>query len=238
MHVKHVLDQALNEGDFKEINGKRKFRTSNVMKSFELIDTSVEKLRKKYSNLKSEWRRRSELAKTMGGIDLDKEPRWFSILNAVFGSIGLSETINLSHQPVNIVYSAELQNGKYFSKVPMISTEHQRNDQSIVSEQRNTNESTPNAHCEDEIIVEFEEVNEKIENINVDAIEKSKPASKTFVKIGQSSHRKRKSLSSPMQALCEIAKGMEELAASQLRINKLVVENELKRDEMFYKFLH
>ena len=51
---------------FKNLNEKNNFTPSkdNSVSKYEALDTSVSKLRKKYNNLKTEWRKISDRAKS------------------------------------------------------------------------------------------------------------------------------------------------------------------------------
>ena len=51
-----VFDAALNEADFKNNAMVKYFPEGERVTNFEPLDTSAEKLRKKYNNLKAEWR--------------------------------------------------------------------------------------------------------------------------------------------------------------------------------------
>ena len=51
---------------------------------YEQLDTSIPKLRKKYTNLKTEWRKLTERAKTGSGLAPEKEPKWYQHLKVIF----------------------------------------------------------------------------------------------------------------------------------------------------------
>ena len=78
--------------DLKAANAQH-FRNGKVSK----LDIGIDKLRVKYKWLKTEWAQKTRRAKNGSGLDPDKEPRWYQILNPVF-----SET----HQPLNLVSRA------------------------------------------------------------------------------------------------------------------------------------
>ena len=69
-HIKKILDGALKDKDYKNENEKQNFKSKDgrVLK-YEPLDTSVLKLRKKYANLKTEWRKISDRAKTGSGFE-------------------------------------------------------------------------------------------------------------------------------------------------------------------------
>ena len=61
------------------------------------LDISIEKLRQKYKWFKTECTNKTHHAKNGSGLDPEKEPHWYQILNPV-----LAET----HKPLNLVSSA------------------------------------------------------------------------------------------------------------------------------------
>ena len=60
-------------------------------------------------------------------------------------------------------------------------------------------------------------------------------SSKVKMKLVVASHKKRKVVRSQNQALSHMAKGMEDLASSQIKRAKLMIEADRKRDELFLK---
>ena len=48
------------------------------------LDVSIEKLRQKYKWCKTEWANKTNCAKNGPGLDPEKEPHWYQILNPVF----------------------------------------------------------------------------------------------------------------------------------------------------------
>ena len=51
--------------------------TDGSIFKYEQLDTSISKLRKKYTNLKTEWRKQTERAKTGSGLAPEKEWKWY-----------------------------------------------------------------------------------------------------------------------------------------------------------------
>ena len=47
------------------------------------LDTSVQKLRTKYNNLKRVWKLTVDRAKEGSGLDVEREPKWFQVLHPV-----------------------------------------------------------------------------------------------------------------------------------------------------------
>ena len=55
-----------------------------VVSKYTPLDTSLEKLRIKYTTLKAEWRKISDKCKNGSGLALEKETNWYKILNPNF----------------------------------------------------------------------------------------------------------------------------------------------------------
>ena len=82
---KKILDRERGKKDFKSKNEEGNFCNKNGdFQSYSALDTSVNKLRRKYTSLKAEWRRMSDKAKRGCGLAPGKEPKWYKILNPVF----------------------------------------------------------------------------------------------------------------------------------------------------------
>ena len=82
---KKILDRERGKKDFKGKNEEGNFCNKNGdFQSYSALDTSVNKLRRKYTSLKAEWRRISDKAKSRCGLAPGKEPKWYKILNPVF----------------------------------------------------------------------------------------------------------------------------------------------------------
>ena len=65
---------------------KRKIfaNTKGVVSEYTPLDTSLEKLRRKYTTLKAEWRKISDRCKNGSGLAPEKEPSWYKILKPIF----------------------------------------------------------------------------------------------------------------------------------------------------------
>ena len=81
---------------------------------YEPLDTSVLKLRKKYVNLKTEWRKISDRAKTGSGLAPEKEPKWYNHINEIFSETNAdldlaaeSGDLSFTRQFSNLNYSDE-----------------------------------------------------------------------------------------------------------------------------------
>ena len=82
--IKKLFDKEIRKPEFKQVNEETFKRKDGSIPNYPQLDTSVEKLRKRYANLKTEWRRISERAKTGSGLSPEKEPKWFFIINEIF----------------------------------------------------------------------------------------------------------------------------------------------------------
>ena len=71
--------------DFKDENEEKNFCNKNRdLQSYSPLDTTVTKLRRKYTSLKAEWQKILDRAKRGSGLALGKESKWYKILNPVF----------------------------------------------------------------------------------------------------------------------------------------------------------
>ena len=78
-----------NEGNFKVKDG--------TVSKYQQLDTSIPKLRRKYVNLKVEWRRLTERCKNGSGLSPEKELKWFGVLNEVFSETNSEITLAASY---------------------------------------------------------------------------------------------------------------------------------------------
>ena len=74
-YIKKLFDKSLNEKEFK---------TVNESKNFSLKDGTITKLRKKYTNLKVEWRKISDPAKLGSGLAPVLSPNWYKHVNGIY----------------------------------------------------------------------------------------------------------------------------------------------------------
>ena len=72
---------------------------------YEQLDTSIPKLRKKYTNLKTEWRKLTERAKTGSGLAPEKEPKWYQHLNVIFAET--NEELQLAADSGDLSFTQE-----------------------------------------------------------------------------------------------------------------------------------
>ena len=82
--LKKIFDREQGKKEFKDKNEGRNFCKKNRdLRSCSPLNTSVNKLRRKYTSLKPEWRKILDRAKRRSGLALEKEPKWYKILNPV-----------------------------------------------------------------------------------------------------------------------------------------------------------
>ena len=83
--IKIAFDRALRDPDFKKKNEELHFKQKDgKISEYSILDTSEDKLRKKYANLKASWNKISDRAKNRSGLSPIKEPRWFHISSRSF----------------------------------------------------------------------------------------------------------------------------------------------------------
>ena len=79
-NTQKIFDQKLKENDFMEVNEAENVTIAKgVVSEYTPLDTSLEKLRRKYTTLKAEWRKISDRCKNGSGLAAEKEPSWYKI---------------------------------------------------------------------------------------------------------------------------------------------------------------
>ena len=79
--------------------GKRRFSD---------VDSSMEKLRRKYTNLKQKWREISDRIKHGSGLNPNKEPGWYKYLNPIFSKT--NEDIELTSEKADLSFKGDYTN--------------------------------------------------------------------------------------------------------------------------------
>ena len=79
-NTQKIFDQKLKENDFMEVNEAENVTIAKgVVSEYTPLDTSLEKLRRKYTTLKAEWRKISDRCKNGSGLAAEKEPSSYKI---------------------------------------------------------------------------------------------------------------------------------------------------------------
>ena len=126
-HIKSKFDAARKEEDFHERNVMENFTSRR--KKFTNIDTSIVKLRKRYSNMKQKWRALSERAKHGSGLTAEDEPAWYKVINPLF-----SET----NEDIELTDNADLSfkgDYSYLKEDSDSTTEEEDSDDSYISDE-------------------------------------------------------------------------------------------------------
>ena len=93
--VKKPFDETLQDSRFIESNERNNFMSKdNTIKSYNNIETSIDKLRIKFQSFKQEWSKIQSRIKNGSGIAPEKEPHWWKYLNCDFSKT--NEVINLT----------------------------------------------------------------------------------------------------------------------------------------------
>ena len=83
--IQKIFHQKLRENHFIEVNEAENFTNAKgVASEYTPLDTSLEKLRRKYTTLKAEWCKISGRCKNGSGLAPEKEPSWHKTLNPIF----------------------------------------------------------------------------------------------------------------------------------------------------------
>ena len=107
-HIKRILDSELKKKEFKNMNEFKNFRDkTDAVITYERLDTSLAKLRKKYTNLKGEWRKITDRAKSGSGLAPSVEPKWYAYLNEVFAET--NEELLLAGESADLSFVREFE---------------------------------------------------------------------------------------------------------------------------------
>ena len=74
----------MKELSFADKNARNFALKDGIVRNYELLDTSIEKLRKKYTNMITEWRKSTDRIKCGSGLSPINEPKWYKIWNEIF----------------------------------------------------------------------------------------------------------------------------------------------------------
>ena len=173
------------------------------------LDTSIERLRNKYKAFKQEWSKTITCIKSGSGLSPEKETVWFSHLDPVFCEI--NEEMKLTSSATETSFLNE-QDREY---------EKER----IAEEDRfsGADDIDENNDLESEI-----EASNKLNIGNATSGNKRK--------VVVTYHRKVKQVRFNKQALIEVANGLKALAETSQKSNKMMIEEERKREERCFSF--
>ena len=108
LHIKRILDCEIKKKEFKTLNEMKNLRDGkNTVIAYDRLDTSLAKLRKKYTNLKSEWRKITDRAKSGSGLAPLIEPKWYAYLNEVFAET--NEELLLAGESADLSFVREFE---------------------------------------------------------------------------------------------------------------------------------
>ena len=104
--IQKLFDQRRRENYFIEVNEAENFTNAKgVVSEYTPSDTSLEKLRRKYTTLKAEWRKISDRCKNGSGLALEKEPSWYKILNPIFSE--KNESLHLAEGSEDLPFNLQ-----------------------------------------------------------------------------------------------------------------------------------
>ena len=215
LHIKKYLDKSFKSEEFIARNESNNFKAKDGhVIDYEPVDTSVIKLRKKYTNLKTEWRKLNEKIKAGCHILPSRLPKWFHHLNEIF--VKIKEELGITSD----------------------SGQNKQNEETDDEEEVDHQEASDNDYPEVEIHSSMKEAvipnTEDIFQSNTvrnGFSEKSEKISK-LKNIVTALHHKRKA---DDHALSRLAESLENIVSSQVKKHRMNVEAELKREEMYLK---
>ena len=113
-----IFNQNPEENHLIEFNEVENFTNAKgVASEYTPLDTSLEKVRRKHTTLKAEWRKISDRCKSGSDLAPEKEPNWYKILNPIFSekneSLHLAEgsedlSFNLQNDSIDSDFESQL----------------------------------------------------------------------------------------------------------------------------------
>ena len=131
--IQKIFDQKRRENHFIEVNEAENFTNAKgVVSEYTPLDTSLEKLRRKYTTLKAEWRKISDRCKNGSGLALEKEPSWYKILNPIFSE--KNESLHLAEGSEDLSFN--LQNDGIESQLADDENHFKKSDEESLNEEK------------------------------------------------------------------------------------------------------
>ena len=131
--IQKLFDQRRRENYFIEVNEAENFTNAKgVVSEYTPSDTSLEKLRRKYTTLKAEWRKISDRCKNGSGLALEKEPSWYKILNPIFSE--KNESLHLAEGSEDLSFN--LQNDGIESQLADDENRFKKSDEESLNEEK------------------------------------------------------------------------------------------------------
>ena len=185
--IQKIFDQKRRENHFIEVIDTENFTNAKGgVSDYTPLDTSLEKLRRKYTTLKVKWRKISDRCKNGSSLALEKEPSWYKILNPIFSE--KNESLHLAEGSEDLSFN--LQNDSIDSDF-----------ESQLTDDENSFQKT-----------DKESLNEEGEQNVIRRVPTETPVNGNK-KLVVAPHRKR-NVRSQNQALSKIARGMKDLAGA------------------------
>ena len=113
-----IFNQKPEENHLIKFNEVENFTNAKgVASEYTPLDTSLEKVCRKHTTLKAEWRKISDRCKSGSGLAPEKEPNWYKILNPIFSekneSLHLAEgsedlSFNLQNDSIDSDFESQL----------------------------------------------------------------------------------------------------------------------------------
>ena len=220
--IKKVLDKALKSEDFagkNEIHFKNK---DGTIAQYEPLDTGIDKLRKKYANLKTGWRKITDRAKSGSGLSPKNEPKWYYILNEIFSETNAELDLVTSGKDTSFSLG---DHDNYIAGLIEEAEQEKDEDDGSAGEERSDADVSDNP---------FESENEQ-DALDPGTSSRKRKASE-IKKTVAAPHAKHKVMRSQKQALSELAQSVQQMANAQLKKHRESIENDLKRDKMLLDF--
>ena len=104
--IQKIFDQKRRENHFIEVIETENFKNAKGgVSNYTPLDTSLKKLRRKYTTLKVKWRKISDRRKNGSSLAPEKEPSWYKILNPIFSE--KNESLHLAEGSEDLPFNLQ-----------------------------------------------------------------------------------------------------------------------------------
>ena len=220
LHIKKYLDKSFKSEEFIARNESNNFKAKDGhVIDYEPVDTSVIKLRKKYTNLKTEWRKLNEKIKAGCYISPSRLPKWFHHLNEIF--VKIKEELGITSDSGTLHFMSNKQNEE---------TDDEEEEGHLASDNDHPEVEIRNS-TKEAIIPNTEDILQS-NAVRNGFSEKSEKNSKLKNIVTALHHKRKANDHTPLSRLTE---SLENIVSSQVKKHRMNVEAELKREEMYLK---
>ena len=223
-HIKSKFEARLSEEEFHETNVVENFTSRR--KTFEKLNTSVEKLRRKYANLKTKWKDQQDQAKRGSGLASEDEPGWYQHLNPIFSDTNVE--INLSSSGNDLSFTGDLN----LEHLDGLVDEGDDDDYALNDERRDRFQRDDSDEESEGHSATPEETPHTSDEASKAPRKKKLGADKTVV----APHQKKKKVRSQVEAQASMAASISEYSKFQKERWEASLKEEREREDRFLEF--